>query len=121
MTKHELACVAYVRANTEIRRITRLIGIQISNCREAKAREVGEDPEVCSIPHCLPDYYRNLGIMRDCGWIGCGQVPPIECVFCAETDRLIQLRKDARQTLGAAKRQITILGKASIKQCGGES
>ena len=116
MNKHESACVTYVRANTEIRRLTRLIGIQIRKCREAKARDAGEDPEVCLIPHCLPDYYRNLGTMRDCGWLGCGNVPPLECVFCAETDRLIQLRKDARQTLGSAKRQITMLGKAAIKK-----
>jgi len=116
MTKHEAACAAYVQANAEIGRLTRLIGIQINYCREIKAKVAGEDPEYSAIPHCLPDYYRDCNAMHDVGWLGCGEVAPLDCPFCLEADRLIQQRKKARQTLGAAKRQITVLGKQALKE-----
>ncbi len=121
MTKHELACVAYVRANAEIRRLTRLIGIQISNCREAKAKAQGEDPEYCITDCCLPEYYRAANMARNAGYYNEEGPEPLDCEFCEEADRLIQLRKDARRTLGAAKRQITVLGKSMINHVEAQS
>lgn len=116
MTKHESACAAYVQANFEIGRLTRLIGIQINYCRETKAKAAGEEPEYSAIPHCLPDYYRDRNAMLNVGWMACDEVAPLDCPFCLEADRLIQQRKKARQTLGAAKRQITVLGKQALKE-----
>lgn len=114
--KHVLACAEYVQANAEIKRLTRLIWIQMSNCREAKAKEAGEDPEYSLVDCCLPEYYLMANAARAAGYYGEGGYESIDCDFCSEADRLIQQRKKARQTLGAAKRQITKLGKQAIKE-----
>jgi hypothetical protein len=114
MTKHEDACVAYVMANAEIKRLTRLIGIKIASCRDAKAKEVNEDPEYCQIQSCLTDYYES--VKREVTTRGQHQLDVMDCPFCLEADRLIQQRKAARQTIGAAKRQITVLGNKALME-----
>lgn len=118
MSKHESALIAYVRANNEVNRLTALICFGINKCRGQKAIDADDDPEYNPIDCCLFDYYRACkntphiyGFDPD--------YPLLECDICTETDRLIQLRKKARKTLGAAKRRITILGKEAMK--GGQS
>lgn len=115
MNKYEQACAKYVLASQAVNRLTGLIGDSIIACREAKAKEAGEDPEYSTIDCCLPEYYGThrvseyrYGVEPD--------LPVLDCEFCIEADRLIQERKKARAALGAAKRQITVLGKKALKQ-----
>ena len=114
MSKRESAIIAYVRATNEVARLTKLIGIGIHTCREQKAIDAGDDPEYSLIDCCLSDYYRACKSMPHTYGVD-PDYPFLECEICTETDKLIQLRKKARKTLGAAKRQITILGKAAMK------
>lgn len=113
MNPHEKACVEYVRAHEEVARLTTEIGISIFKCREEKAKAAGEDTEYSTIPHCLPDYYRDNRTSIDAGF---GHVDFPDCQYCTNTDALIWERKLARRKLGAAKRQITVLGKKLVRE-----
>lgn len=119
MTKHELACATYVLANNEVRRLSGLIRIEFSKCATAKANASGRAPD--EMEPCLSEYYKQTAAATpySCG-IG-PDIPVLDCEFCEKADRFIQQRKKARRRLGTAKRQITVLGKAAIKQCGGKS
>lgn len=115
MNAFEQACAKYVLASQAVNRLTGLIGDSIRACREAKAKEAGEDPEYSLIDCCLPDYYR--GVVAHSNILPHNKGPAgLDCEFCIEADRLIQERKKARASLGAAKRQITVLGKKALKQ-----
>lgn len=112
MTKHELVCATYVVASDQVRQLSGLIRIEFSKCSAAKAKASGRDP--IEMEPCLFEHYqqmaaapRTYGTDPDC--------PELDCEFCEKADRFIQQRKKARKRLGAAKRQITLLGKAAIK------
>ncbi len=107
--------MTYVSANQEVRRLTRLIANSINDCRTAKAKESGKDTEYAITDCCLPDYYQQVAATSHTYGID-PDYPLLECDFCIEADRLIQERKKARAKLGAAKRQITVLGKMLIKK-----
>ena len=118
MDKYERACVAYVQASQEVRRLTKKIGLLITVCREHKAKEVGEVPEYCMIDCCLPEYYSSVAKNSNCNPFNKGPIG-LDCEFCMEADELIQHRKKARKSLGAAKRQITMLGRKAIAKAEG--
>lgn len=112
MTKHESACAAYVQANAEIKGLTGAIRTQFYLCMRAKAKASGRDP--IEMEPCLPAFYKS--VMTEIYTQGDEQQDILDCPFCLEANRLIQQRKKARQTLGAAKRQITVLGKQVLKR-----
>lgn len=105
------ACREYVRVSSLIRKLTRDIGTALDGC-PGTGEYRGESDESYRTTH-LHDYYGNRGIalMLDDSSDVKGAKEFRACTHCVKANSLIQQRKAARQSLGAAKRQITKLGK----------
>lgn len=105
------ACAEYVRASDEVRRLTREIGNALLGCRY-DADQYSENPRT----H-LADYYADRNAEGAIGPFFVGRVKSQDafeaCPSCVAANKLVQQRKDAKQKLGAAKRQITKLGRAA--------
>lgn len=108
------ACREYVRLNVMIRNLTRDIGEALSKCPGTVDAPPSDE---AFQPTHLRDWYQKGDLMNEWGFMG-GGIPDYKAAFeacphCVEADKLIQQRKAARLSLGAAKRQITKLGKVA--------
>lgn len=100
------ACRAYAKASDDIKRLTKEIGSALTNCNGVNGKLwdfCGRDEDETH----LNAHYRlaNADLQH-------GERSPLEdCEHCAKAERLIRDRRHARQSLGAAKRFITRIGK----------
>lgn len=107
------ACRKYVAAGAEIKRLTKAIGDTLDKCpgtgRQAETEESFR-------PTHLREWYVHGDRLGEWGFMGCGgpdyKADFKACPHCVLADSLIQERKAARQTYGAAKRFIGKIGKA---------
>lgn len=98
------ACREYVRVADLIRSLTGKIGDALTKCPGNGEFDSDVDGDAMPRTH-LRAYYRQYDRVRDTAEFRA-------CPYCVAADKLIQERKAARQTWGAAKRQITKIGKA---------
>jgi hypothetical protein len=101
------ACVEYLRAKQEVESLGRQIGEALSRCPNSRF----DSPE----PTHLSAFYKAGDLAYEFGPYGYGgtdyRAEFEACDHCMKADELIQKRKSARQTLGAAKRQIARIAK----------
>lgn len=101
------ACVAYLSAKKEVESLGRQIGEALSHC--SNSRFDSSDPTHLSAFYKAGDVAYEYGPY---GYSGPDYRAEFEaCEYCVKADELIQKRKSARQTFGAAKRQIARIGK----------
>lgn len=107
------ACRKYVAAGAEIKRLTRAIADALDACPgTGKHCETEESYR----PTHLSDWYKHGDRFNEWAFMGYGGTDYKAlfeaCPHCVCADQLIQQRKTARQTLGAAKRYIGMIGRA---------
>lgn len=107
-----LACQNYVRIKAAIAALGREIGEALSKC-DYKPEEQGDD---CSHqPTHLRRYYAHGDLVGEWGFMGYGgpdyKAEFKACPHCVKAHDLIQQRKAARASFGAAKRQVARIGK----------
>jgi hypothetical protein len=107
-----VACQKYVAVQGLIRSLTRQIGDALDACPGTNSERPSEESYK---PTHLSDFYRRGDIAGEWGFMGYNGPDYLAifkaCPHCVLAHQLIQQRKDARQSFGAAKRQITRLGK----------
>lgn len=102
------ACREYVRLNALIRQLTRDIGGNLSLC--LGNGQIDTDSEGFGYPRThLREMWSWVGVSREN--LEKARAEFKTCPHCVKADELIQQRKAARLSLGAAKRQITKIGK----------
>ncbi len=100
-TKAIAACQAYVRAMSVIRRLTSQIGDALSACHGNGEFDSDTNGDAMPRTHLRVVYgYHNKEETEAFR----------ACQHCVLADKLVNERKSARQTLGAAKRQIGKIG-----------
>lgn len=110
----EEVCIAYAKAVAEVRRLTKIISP--TECTEMASSEfqAGWPGPSTPIEPCISrlfslkptpgednDYYREQS----------GEIESEMCTRCVESLKAVRERKDARKTLGAAKRAVEAIGK----------
>lgn len=107
------ACQKYAQTAALIRSLTRDIGATLDRCPGTGKQSENEES---FRPTHLSVWYKNGDLLGEWGFMGVGgpdyKADFRACPHCVAADKLIQERKAARQTWGAAKRQITKIGKA---------
>lgn len=113
-----IACKAYADTNKKIKRLGNEIGALFSSCiavQSHKWRDKNLTENSWNCPQfepCLKKYYQPY--VDDDGTYYMTDVElreALECPHCLAAHDLIQERKKARKTLGAAKRAITMIGR----------
>lgn len=107
------ACRKYVTAGAEIKRLTHAISDALGACPGTDSERPTEESYK---PTHLSEFYRCGDILGEWGFMGYAG-PDYKALFkacphCVMAHDLIQQRKAARQTLGAAKRFIGMVGRA---------
>jgi hypothetical protein len=96
------ACRAYVRASKAVKALTGQIGDALNRC--PGTGDFDYDRGGIDIPRTHQREAYQTGLRK-------ANAAMDACPHCAEAHRLVQERKKARLTLGAAKRMITIIGR----------
>lgn len=104
------ACREYVRLNKLIQSLTRDIGAHLSLCPGNGLTDTDRDGFGYPRTH-LRELWSWVGVSFDRTQEA--RTEFLKCQHCVAADKLIQQRKAARLSLGAAKRQITRLGKVA--------
>lgn len=106
------ACRKYVAASNEITRLTRAIRGALEACPGAPGKQTNDES---FSPTHLSEMYARGDIAGEWGFMGYSgpdyQAMFDACPHCVLADQLIQQRKTARQTLGAAKRYVGKIGR----------
>jgi hypothetical protein len=116
------ACAEYARLSAEIKRMTRVLSDSLSACPgvngnlQLPAFGFSQD----AVDRCNADQtHLKSAYESDCDDSGRYFLTRTEqleilaaCAHCQAADQAIQARKAARKSLGAAKRQITLIGRA---------
>jgi hypothetical protein len=103
------ACRDYVRWQAEIKRISGAIGGHLYLCNR-----IGLDSNAVNATHLAEAYRPDVGEWRTTYMTPEDVVEYLQehCPHCLAAHLLVQERKTARQKFGAAKRQVSKLGKA---------
>lgn len=109
------ACREYVRLQEELKKLTFNIGGNLRICEGVNGKLKSLMWGDANDETHLARHYRNKRVESELretgGWPHSEEAEFLACKYCVQADALIQQRKAARQSLGAAKRQITKLGK----------
>ena len=135
MDKHssaEAACIRYVEAQREVKRLTEEIGKRFDACMGAdKYNPDGTYPQdlVIKANPCLMsrEAYKPgeeegaYGMVRV--FLSDGEIRELlsDCPHCLAAHDLIQQRKAARKAFGAAKRSIGAAGRAALAKARGDA
>jgi len=120
-TRALAACRELVSATGEVKRLTRIIGDGVRACLAEFAKADPGNFTAQHAPHLAAAYAHIVieeATQYDSGEVGylplSDQLEILaECPFCLSAHNAIQERKVARKRLGAARRAVTMIGRAA--------